>query len=370
MTAAAAFDLVVVGSGPGGHKRRSRARRPAARCWSSSARKPSAVRACIAAPSRARRCRRQRVGEYLPPLTLDDPSLRQFLAAQGWPLDGSIATTEVRAGATGPALEAPSPLCYGRSVSGAPPKRTDGKRPKAISLAPDPARVATAVGAPAAPTDEADTRRYRRGGASADFLAAASELVETGRELYGRGWAFATSGNFSRRVAGDVAITMSGRDKGRLVVADIMLVDGDGDALHPADARPSAETPLHCQLYRLLPSVGAVLHVHSPAATVVSRAHAGDGAVRLAGYEMLKALAGVTTHDHVEVVPILENSQNMARLAAEVERLLEGQLLLHGYLIAGHGLYAWGIDLAEARRHVEALEFLCDCELRSRGRQP
>jgi methylthioribulose-1-phosphate dehydratase len=39
---------------------------------------------------------------------------------------------------------------------------------------------------------------------------------------------------------------------------------------------------------------------------------------------------------------------------------------LSGYLIAGHGLYAWGRDLAEARRHLEAFEFMLACELEPR----
>ena len=188
------------------------------------------------------------------------------------------------------------------------------------------------------------------------------------RELAAAGWTPATSSNFSRRLDdAHAAITISGRDKGRLTDDDIMVVDFDGKAVG-SDHRPSAETLLHTQLYRRFPEVGCILHTHSRNQTIASRLFAGRGYVRLEGYELLKAFRGNETHETEIVVPVLPNSQDMHTLAAQVDCLLD-EKPLWGYLIDGHGLYAWGRDMAEARRHLDAFEFLLGCELELRKLQ-
>jgi methylthioribulose-1-phosphate dehydratase len=190
----------------------------------------------------------------------------------------------------------------------------------------------------------------------------AREIVDNTRELSALGWTPATSSNFSMRLDGRLAaITVSGRDKGKLSDADIMVVDWDGKAVG-SDHRPSAETLLHTQLYRRFPDVGCVLHTHSRVQTVASRLFAPAGHLRLEGYELLKAFAGNTTHEMSIDVPVLPNSQDIPALAARIERLTYSGPLW-GYLIDGHGLYAWGRDMPEARRHIEAFEFLFACEL-------
>lgn len=195
----------------------------------------------------------------------------------------------------------------------------------------------------------------------ATLAARARELAEAGRFLHARGWVPATSGNFSARLSPEhVAITASGRHKGRLTEQDIMVVHLDGGPLDAA-RRPSAETLLHTLLYRRYPAVGAVLHTHSVNATVLSRL--GGSAVRLAGYELLKAFPGISTHDTALSVPIFDNDQDIPRLAAQVVAQLDAQAELHGYLLRGHGLYTWGRDVAEALHHLEAFEFLFQCEL-------
>ena len=192
----------------------------------------------------------------------------------------------------------------------------------------------------------------------------ADEIIANVRELAAAGWTPATSSNFSRRLDDrHAAITVSGGDKGRLTEADIMVVDFDGNAVG-SDHRPSAETLLHTQLYRRFPDIGCVLHTHSLVQTVSSRLYAGAGHVHLEGYELLKAFAGNTTHDTQLDLPVLPNSQDMHTLAAQVDALLDQPMW--GYLIDGHGLYAWGRDMAEARRHLEAFEFLLGCELELR----
>lgn len=193
----------------------------------------------------------------------------------------------------------------------------------------------------------------------------ADELIVNIAELARAGWTPATSSNFSERLdERHAAITVSGRDKGRLTPEDIMVVDFDGRPV-ATDLRPSAETLLHTRLYRRFPEVGCVLHTHSPVQTIASRLYAAQGRVHLQGYELLKALHGNTTHDIAIDLPVFPNTQDMTVLAAQVDALLDKQPMW-GYLIDGHGLYAWGRDMAEARRHLEAFEFLLHCELELR----
>jgi methylthioribulose-1-phosphate dehydratase len=200
---------------------------------------------------------------------------------------------------------------------------------------------------------------------SARFDACAAEIIANTRELAALGWTPATSSNFSLRLDEQHAvITVSGRDKGRLTPADLMVVDFFGTPVATTH-RPSAETLLHTQLYRRSPEIGCVLHTHSLVQTVASRLYGGAGHVRFEDYELIKAFRGQDTHATTMDVPVLPNNQHMPTLAAQVDVLLDDGPLW-GYLINGHGLYAWGGDMAEARRHLDAFEFLLGCELEMR----
>ena len=202
--------------------------------------------------------------------------------------------------------------------------------------------------------------------------AASEHLAELGRDFHRRGWALGTSGNFSAVVARDplrIAITASSLDKSRLAAEHILEVGVDGRVVPPAKGNPSAETLLHLAIVQAL-GAGAVLHTHSVWSTILSDYHIGHGGFFIEGYEMLKGLNGVATHEHREWVPILENSQDMAALAAETRRMLEENTSIHGFLIRRHGMYTWGKDLAEAARHVEILEFLLESVGRRQMMEP
>jgi methylthioribulose-1-phosphate dehydratase len=193
--------------------------------------------------------------------------------------------------------------------------------------------------------------------------ACADQIAATGRALAALGWTPATSSNFSMRLDdAHAAVTRSGRDKGQLGPDDILVVDLDGRPVG-TDARPSAETALHTQVYRRFPSAGAVLHTHSRTQSVASRLFAGRGCVRFEGWELQKAIAGFESHESVLELPVFANTQDMAVLVREVDAWLDAGRPLHGYLIDGHGIYAWGRDMPEARRHLESFEFLLGCEL-------
>jgi len=198
---------------------------------------------------------------------------------------------------------------------------------------------------------------------SPSFQSEAEALCATARWCYARGWVPATSGNFSvRNHAGEhILISPSGLDKGVMTRADLLETDLDGRPADPS-RKPSAETRLHAVIYGARPHATAILHVHTVWNTVLSGRFAAAGYLRLENYEILKGLAGVTTHEHEERVPILANTQNYEHLAEDLARALRTYPNAHGVLLARHGLYTWGTSVAEARRHLEALEFLFEVE--------
>lgn len=190
------------------------------------------------------------------------------------------------------------------------------------------------------------------------------ELIDAVREFHLRGWCLATGGNYSRRLAaGIMSITASGGDKGQLTEQRFLRADLDGRVLD-SDLTPSAETLLHARLYSLDAGIGAILHTHSVTATVLSRLEVSDW-LTVSGYEMQKALAGNRTHAQAVRVRIFDNTQDIAALAERVACDWE-EIVQPGLLVRGHGLYAWGADVAEAKRHVEGFEFLFACELEAR----
>lgn len=184
-------------------------------------------------------------------------------------------------------------------------------------------------------------------------------LIGAGAFFHQRGWVPATGGNFSARFGSDLLlITGSGVHKGALEVDDFLDMNLRGQVI--GGGRPSYETGLHLQIYRRLPDVGAVLHVHSIANTVLSRRH---DTITLQGYELQKTLPGQPDPQTAVAVPVFANDQDIGCLADTVDRYMQHHPRMPAYLIAGHGLYAWGADVAQARHRVEALEFMFECEL-------
>ena len=186
------------------------------------------------------------------------------------------------------------------------------------------------------------------------------ELSEAGREFYRRGWTLGTSGNFSMLLARKplrICVTASGIEKGNLDETNFLELDDDAEILQ-GFGKPSAETLVHLSIYRFIPKARSILHTHSVWGTILSDVFFEQGAIEIEGYEMLKGLSGVKTHEHREVVPLIENSQDYIALSHVIENVLRENREVHGIYLRRHGLYTWGETVAEARRHVEIFEFL------------
>lgn len=197
------------------------------------------------------------------------------------------------------------------------------------------------------------------------FVDAADGVIVMAHYAGAHGLVPATSGNFSVRMnATHAAVTATGANKAALTRDDVIQAEIAGGK-HP---RASAEAPLHLVRYAHAPEIGAISHIHSLAATVLSRRHEAEGVLRLEGWELLKAFSGIGTHETVMEVPIVPNDQDTDRLAMLVERRLRESARAFGYLIAGHGLYVWGATCKDALRHMEAFEFLLNAQLCEEGR--
>ncbi|HBI43298.1 MAG TPA: methylthioribulose 1-phosphate dehydratase [Planctomycetales bacterium] len=192
--------------------------------------------------------------------------------------------------------------------------------------------------------------------------AGVEALRDVAALFWQQGWSRGTSSNYSIVLNRDpfrLLLTASGKDKRRLRATDFVVVDEAGRLVAASEERPSAETGLHLVLAKQ-PGVGSVLHTHSVWGTLLSELYAPAGGFRIEGYEMLKGLTGVRTHEHREWVPIFPNTQDIPSLARDIaKRLIDPvHTMTYGFLIRGHGLYTWGRDVEEARQHVEIFEFL------------
>ncbi len=197
----------------------------------------------------------------------------------------------------------------------------------------------------------------------------AAELADAGREFYRRGWVLGTSGNFSALLARKplrLCITASGNEKGSLEETNFLEIDENAE-IFQGFGKPSAETLIHLTIYRHLPRARSILHTHSVWGTLLSDMFYEQGTIDIEGYEMLKGLAGVTTHEHTEKVPIIENSQDYVALSHVIENVIRENPGLHGIYLRRHGLYTWGETVPEARRHVEIFEFLFEVLGRSQN---
>lgn len=195
-----------------------------------------------------------------------------------------------------------------------------------------------------------------------EVIAAARRMKDAAAFFSTRGWLLGTCGNLSVKLSdSELLATPSGRDKSQLELEDFLVVDPSNAVLSGQPARASAELGVHRAIYAAKPA-GAVYHVHSIHNNLASRRWKEQGHVRFEGVEMIKGLAGKNLHSIVNL-PIVANSDDMEELSANVAAGISGEV--DAVLVYQHGVYSWGKDADEARRHVEVLEFLLEYAVRA-----
>ncbi|WP_010273765.1 methylthioribulose 1-phosphate dehydratase [Paenibacillus senegalensis] len=193
--------------------------------------------------------------------------------------------------------------------------------------------------------------------------AAFQELRQYKTMLASKGWFPATSGNMSVRIGDHTgqsdfvfAVTSSGKDKSLNTPEDFLLVNQDGQPIQQTSLKPSAETLIHCEIYKAT-GCGAVFHVHTLYNNLISEWYAGQGQahIPIQGIELIKAF-NIWEEDARIEVPILPNYADIPKIAALVKDAIVPQI--PGIVLRNHGIYAWGANAFEAKRHLEAFEFL------------
>lgn len=185
------------------------------------------------------------------------------------------------------------------------------------------------------------------------------QLVETIRWYNQKGWSPATSTNYSYRENDQIWVTRSGIDKAQITEMDFITVNEHAESIGDfIGIKPSAETQIHCDLYSLLPDTTVILHSHGKYPVLASTRL--EEYIEFEGYEIQKGFHGQQTHENSLQVPILDNHQDMAHFT-EVLTKRKGELAHSCFIIRKHGTYAWGKDLFEAKRHLETLDYLCEC---------
>jgi methylthioribulose-1-phosphate dehydratase len=197
-------------------------------------------------------------------------------------------------------------------------------------------------------------------------LKLATELLEAIRFFNQKGWSPATSTNYSVRSENSehYVISRSGVDKSKFNLEDLILINSQGEVLPPFNRpgiKSSAETEIHTHLYQKYPDVKCVLHTHSVLGTVLSQSLVNEKQLVFEGFEIQKGLEGNLTHELKSFLPIVPNSQVMGDILKNMDQHFTAKPEIHGFLIAGHGLYTWGKDIATAKRHIETYEFLFEC---------
>lgn len=197
---------------------------------------------------------------------------------------------------------------------------------------------------------------------AAERAAAGTVLAREAARFAGLGWMRGTSGNLSVVISDDpvrLAVTASGLDKGELGPDDLVVVDGAGvpvaaDQGPGTPRKPSAEAALHARVVALT-GARAVFHVHTLQAVLAGARW--PGGVELSDMEMLKGI-GRSAHDDKVVVPVIDNSQDMAELGDRLEAaMVEG---VPAVIVASHGMYVWGKDPLQTRHHVEIVQWLLE----------
>jgi methylthioribulose-1-phosphate dehydratase len=206
-----------------------------------------------------------------------------------------------------------------------------------------------------------------------DKQRALSELRDV-KELFAtRGWFPGTSGNLSIRVGEfqpddfQFAVTASGKDKTVHTPEDYLFVDQDGKPCEATRLKPSAETLIHCEIYKLT-GAGAIFHIHSVYNSVISEYFWDRKSVPVDGVELIKGFNIWDEEAHIEI-PIVSNFAHIPSIVPEVTDRIDKKI--PGILLRKHGIYAWGANAFEAKRHLEAFEFIFEyvyrLELLQRG---
>lgn len=195
-------------------------------------------------------------------------------------------------------------------------------------------------------------------------IAEVEKLVTLIQQLNTKGHNLATSGNYSLycESMGDyVLVSESGIDKANFTQNNFLPVHRHNKEIsresHYAGRKSSDETAVHLAIYNNT-HAGCVLHSHFMESLLFARLHPNKDVITLLGLEMLKAFRGIKSHEESFVFPVFDNTQDMDALSVKLDTVLKSYRQTYAILLRDHGIYVWGKDVQEAKRHLEAFEYI------------
>ena len=170
-----------------------------------------------------------------------------------------------------------------------------------------------------------------------------------------------TWGNVSGidREKGLFVIKPSGVPYEKLRPEDMVVVDLDGHVVE-GELNPSSDTMTHAVLYRAFPSVGGIVHAHSPWA--VSFAQAGIA------IEAMGTTHADTFYGDVPVTDALTKEETESAyeentgkvIVRRFEELGLDPAAIPGVLVRQHGPFTWGPDPVKAVENAKILEVVAE----------
>lgn len=173
-----------------------------------------------------------------------------------------------------------------------------------------------------------------------------AEIVTRARELDASGLNRGSSGNLSVRCGDALLITPSGIPAGELEPDMLALMPLDGEyGSWKGPLKPSSEWRFHLDLMRGRSDFNAIVHTHSPFATILSIARRPIPAV----HYMMAAFGGpeIRCSDYA--------CYGTAELSEAVLRAIDGRA---GCLMGNHGMVVGGPNLTRACWLAQELEAL------------
>ncbi len=204
----------------------------------------------------------------------------------------------------------------------------------------------------------------------------AEELASLVRKLNVSGHNPATSGNYSlkSKTYPDYGlVSESGIDKSQFQREHFLPVHYKTREQHPGvlhqKRKASDETAIHLAILDSS-TAGCVLHTHFLESLVFADLFPGEAMLYLEGLELLKGLKGINTHETKIALACFENTQDIIGLSERIPSVLKSQENIFGVMLRGHGLYVWGETVAEAKKHLEVLEYLIKYKVLSYRSRP
>ncbi len=178
------------------------------------------------------------------------------------------------------------------------------------------------------------------------------------REIVRAGLVVLTFGNASEvdRAEGVMAIKPSGVPYGELDPEAIVLVDVESGETIGDGYRPSSDTPTHLVLYRRFEAVGGIVHTHSTYATAWAQARREIPCYGTTHADHFHGPVPVTRRLSTEEVRGEYEACTGEVIVETLEQLGLDPLEMPAALVASHGPFAWGTDVAHAVANAVALE--------------